>query len=370
MYNTNLKLKIKNINDTNQITIVGKILSNEYVNMKEIELFNSRNIKGFMKPLSLSKKKIIYISPIGESLSKILQKGVSKELFFLLIAQVADIVKKTSNYGFDLNNLVLDLDYMFYNTATKEVNMLYRPVLNNKSVSNVQSFVYYIINFTFIESADDRFAIDEFYKYLTNIRNFSMDDIERYIEIKYPNVYRKYNRYQKGRSRVLNQKDIFDISYNSSGPFVSEQNENLNIGNDISADSNSEFDDENTTLLMDDEATTLLDDSEGTTLLYDEEPNYPYLIRINTYDRTDVNKPVFRIGKEKSYVDYFVSNNSAVSRLHADIITRNGRYYIKDNNSTNHTFVNGTVIQTGIEIEIKDGDAIMLANEPFEFHID
>ena len=96
---------------------------------------------------------------------------------------------------------------------------------------------------------------------------------------------------------------------------------------------------------------------------------YPYLIRLSNYDRIDVNKPSFRIGKEKSYVDYFVMNNSAVSRIHADIITRDGRYFIKDNNSTNRTFVNGSVIPFEQEVEIFDGDAIMLANEAFEFHV-
>ena len=45
------------------------------------------------------------------------------------------------------------------------------------------------------------------------------------------------------------------------------------------------------------------------------------------------------------------------------------QYFIKDNNSTNHTFVNGTMIPVNQNVEIFDGDALMLANEPFEFHI-
>lgn len=112
----------------------------------------------------------------------------------------------------------------------------------------------------------------------------------------------------------------------------------------------------------------MLDDGGTSVLNMDNNSIYPYLIRLNNYERVDINKPSFRIGKEKSYVDYFVMNNSAVSRIHADIISRAGRYFIKDNNSTNRTFVNGSVIPFEQEIEIFDGDAIMLANEPFEFH--
>ena len=80
-----------------------------------------------------------------------------------------------------------------------------------------------------------------------------------------------------------------------------------------------------------------------------------------------MNKPIFRIGKEKSYVDYFVGDNTAVSRSHANIITREGKYYIVDTNSTNHTYVNGEMIQSNVETPLTHGTKIRLANEEFEF---
>ena len=43
-----------------------------------------------------------------------------------------------------------------------------------------------------------------------------------------------------------------------------------------------------------------------------------------------------------------------VSRIHARLIRRNGRYYIEDNNSTNGIFVNGFRIIRGCEISAKD----------------
>ena len=95
----------------------------------------------------------------------------------------------------------------------------------------------------------------------------------------------------------------------------------------------------------------------------------PYLIRKKNNERIEINKPVFRIGKERSYVDYFVSDNTAVSRSHANIIIRDGRYFIIDTNSTNHTYVNGSVIQSNTEVEITNGDRVRLGNEEFEFNI-
>lgn len=64
----------------------------------------------------------------------------------------------------------------------------------------------------------------------------------------------------------------------------------------------------------------------------------PYLLRIKNNERIELNKPVFRIGKERSYVDYFVSDNTAVSRSHANIINKDNEFYIVDTNSTNHTY--------------------------------
>lgn len=95
----------------------------------------------------------------------------------------------------------------------------------------------------------------------------------------------------------------------------------------------------------------------------------PHLIRCKNQEKVSVGKPVFRIGKERSYVDYFIGDNSGISRSHANIVTREGRYYVVDTNSTNHTFVNGSIIQSNQEVEIQDGDKLRFANEDFEFRL-
>lgn len=92
----------------------------------------------------------------------------------------------------------------------------------------------------------------------------------------------------------------------------------------------------------------------------------PYLLRVKNNEKVMLSKEIIRIGKERSFVDYFIGDNSAVSRSHANVISRDGKIYILDTNSTNHTYVNGQIIQSNMEIEIKQGDKIKLANEEFE----
>lgn len=111
---------------------------------------------------------------------------------------------------------------------------------------------------------------------------------------------------------------------------------------------------------------------ETTVLTAAQNPNKmiaPHLIRKKNNEKISLNKPVFRVGKERSYVDYFIGDNTAISRSHANFITRDGAYFVVDTNSTNHTFVNGTMIQSNVETAISDGDTIRLANEDFDFKL-
>lgn len=111
---------------------------------------------------------------------------------------------------------------------------------------------------------------------------------------------------------------------------------------------------------------------ETTVLTAAQNPNKmiaPHLIRKKNNEKISLNKPVFRVGKERSYVDYFIGDNTAISRSHANFITREGEYFVVDTNSTNHTFVNGTMIQSNVETAIAHGDTIRLANEDFEFKL-
>ncbi len=95
----------------------------------------------------------------------------------------------------------------------------------------------------------------------------------------------------------------------------------------------------------------------------------PFLIRTKNNEKIPLDKPVFRIGKEKSYVDYFIGDNTAISRSHANIVSRDGEYFVVDTNSTNHTYLNGQMLASNVETKITSGSKIRLANEDFEFKI-
>lgn len=93
----------------------------------------------------------------------------------------------------------------------------------------------------------------------------------------------------------------------------------------------------------------------------------PYLLRKKTGQKVTIEGPVFKIGKEHNYVDYFIADNSAISRSHANIVVKGNDYFIVDTNSKNHTYVNGRMIQSNVETPLTHGSMVKLANEEFEF---
>ena len=96
-----------------------------------------------------------------------------------------------------------------------------------------------------------------------------------------------------------------------------------------------------------------------------EAPN-PHFQRVRTGENIFFTKPEFAIGKSDS-ADYMITNNTAISRIHCMIVKKNGVNYIRDNGSTNHTYVDGVELKPGDEVLLKHGSIIYMADEEFVY---
>lgn len=94
-----------------------------------------------------------------------------------------------------------------------------------------------------------------------------------------------------------------------------------------------------------------------------------FLIWKRTGEKILIDKSSFRIGREKSYVDFCINDNSSVGRNHAEIVRKDGSFFIRDLKSLNFTMVNGEKVSSSVEVELWDNDIISLSNEEFEFHM-
>ena len=95
----------------------------------------------------------------------------------------------------------------------------------------------------------------------------------------------------------------------------------------------------------------------------------PYLVRKKTGEKIYIDKDEFVIGKSANHADYTIRDNTAVSRAHCIISRRNGVCYIRDNNSTNGTFINDQELDRGGERFLTNNVTVKLGDEEFVFFI-
>jgi hypothetical protein len=105
-----------------------------------------------------------------------------------------------------------------------------------------------------------------------------------------------------------------------------------------------------------------------TSVILEDAPKLARLIGCGDHaqEKIFIDKASFFIGRIKSQSDY-VSFNAAVGKLHAEIINKDGTYYIKDLNSRNGTFINGERIVSNVEHSIQNNDRIAFATSEYKF---
>ena len=353
------------------LTVKVKLPSRSSLNERELDFFARKLLRGFFKPQVLKKNLVVYTGPVGISLYERLQKPISKYDFFFIIEQLVDASLKLQKNGLAWNKVVWDLRHAFVNETTKEVQLIYLPFDAVSVDISIMDFIENIIYTAKPFDEHDPDFVSRFVYYIKSLSGYDPNRIEKYIAEQDRSVVNTIKKHTTGGSGFMTdkRKDYYDHY---------EQNKS---DNDEATGLLCDEDEEATGLLAESEDTALLiDDDEATGLLTEDgevmsahktvvsNVHFPTLYRVLTDEKISVNKPVFRLGKERSYVDYFVTNNIAVSRSHADIITRGNKYYLRDLNSKNHTYINEQIIPVQVEVEIHNGDRFKLGNEEFVFN--
>lgn len=354
--------------------IQAKTSFGENIEEKLLDNFSRVYIRGFLKAKKLGKNKYEYSGPIGVSLKERLQKPISKRDVLFIVEHVVFAIQKLQNAKFPIEYLVTDISNIFFNENTKELQFVYVPVINAKERNDVMELLSNIIYSVKPLQENDTEYLSKLHYFLMNIKgDFNL--IESFVLKEDRSVVNTIKKHNVGQSGFMTDKPQHYLEHYDNSPNVKEEEDektSLLVEEDEKTGLLIEEEDEEeaTSLLVEAE---VLDEDEATGLLIEDEQepvklHFAILERVLTGEKISVNKAVFRLGKERSYVDYFVSNNNAVSRSHADIIQRGKNYFIKDLNSKNFTYVNGQKVPVQAEIQIFDRDKIKLANEEFVFY--
>ena len=96
---------------------------------------------------------------------------------------------------------------------------------------------------------------------------------------------------------------------------------------------------------------------------------FPYIVQIRTVKKMEIRYSSLKLGRKRDFVDFYIGDNKAVGRNHANIIRELDGYKIIDNNSINHTYVDGILIESGVPVKLKHGTRFTLADEEFGFYL-
>ena len=327
-----LKVSIKK----STVTAMMKAGRKERIN--ETELSQLARIKpcGIMHVTKTKKDSVIYTCPANINLTDRLKKAISKYDFFFMIEQIVIMVEDVYNNGLNVNSVRFNMDDVYINEMTKEMYFIYFPIVGGQESADIVGFIENIIYTMTPVINEDTNYISRFMYYVRSFHGFNGNAIEKYI-----------SREERAVVNVLKNKAV-----------TMQQTMQQQIMQQAMQGSM-------------DGTTVLSDDGISVQQIQQMQPvNYHFasLTRQVTGEKIELGKPSFVLGKNPDKSDYAVADNTNISRVHAVITTRNGRYYVMDQNSTNGTFINGRIIKAGQETEILPGDCLMLANEEFIFN--
>lgn len=385
-------MKIKGKTKDYHLVVCVRTSIGENVDEKELDRFSRVFLRGFLKPKLVKKNLIEYTGPVGISLYERLKKPTTKRDFLFILEQIVVAVQKLQANSMGLNNLLMNLQYVYINEVTKEIQFIYIPLVKGVQNLNLIEFIEAVVYS--VKPADDKDNefVSRFIYFFKAMKPFDISKVEAFVAKEDRSVVNTIKKQNAGQSGFMTNKPQHYYDHYEEKKKTEEDDDPTGLltedddptgllveSRDDDATGLLDDNDEATGLLNnsddDDDATGLLtnsgDEEEATGLLVENNANvrFPALFRVLNEETISINKPVFRLGKERSYVDYFVTNNIAVSRSHADIITRGNKYFVKDLNSKNRTYINDQELPIHMEVEIHDGDRLKLGNEEFVFNV-
>lgn len=261
-------------------------------------------------------------------ISQYFNSSVSKKLFLEFVYQLSMVIKNCEENRINISNLELQKNMIFIDPKTHRIKCVFWPLVNNKRSSSAYLFFKqfpYGLCFNINENND---YLRSYKSFFDNNVLFSIHSFEKLLV----GLFATSNL--NGINVSLDKKNIFS-------------NKNLHTLEQKNIEYNPFIEDEK--------------------IINSSVIDGVVLIRCKTDDVIYVTKKQFRIGSEPKESDLVLHENFYISRNHADIIIRNGKYYVVDHHSKNKTFVDGKIVPAEVEVEIVSGSRLRFADEDFVF---
>lgn len=411
------KYKLERHKGINMLVIQGQ--KGQQISEREYYAVSNGQIPGLLRAELIRKGgafKLNYNISGLISLREFLYNPLRKDSFAKLLENILHNMKALQNAYFNQQYLLLDMNATMVNPTTQEISFVYVPITFYESGTNLKSFLLGIIECCSFVPGEDTAYVREYIRILNNGINFSIFDLEEYIK-------RLKGRPQTRQSSKKCPKCGFAlpsntnfcpacgmkvnglVSYNEQGTYDPLQGkvipEAMQTIDPYTAVVESEKKEHVIFTPPRPMWEQIQDPSVPAAIPVPEpefipaqEPVYPQhipvvqnkvptvsgssipqiptllaqLVRNKTGETVAIHSERFRIGKEPNGNDYVISDNSTISRHHAILQRMNGKWYLRDLNSTNKTYVNASAVCANSDVEICTGTNIRFANEDYIFY--
>ena len=281
-----------------------------FVNPAEMECFNTEFLgnQSTCTEMQVDGVRVLaYTIPATLPLSQFLKKQLYKGEFLSILSNIMNQLLFFEDQGMPLKKVLLNTKYMYIELSNLHVQLIYMPIEKEFADCNVCEFVQNFISKIRFADMQCVNCVDQILHYLDSRMMFSLREFFTFII-------------------ELQKEDILkdDIDFGEDETSVLQQMTYRNIT--------------------------------------------PYLVRSRTNALIPIEKKEFLVGKTAE-CDYQINDNRKISRLHCTFRISNGECYIRDENSTNHTYVNGKMIQPGFDVMLKNDDYIRMADEEFKYWV-
>ena len=324
-----LKVSIKK----STVTAMMKAGRKERINENELSQLARIKPCGIMHVTKTKKDSVTYTCPANINLTDRLKKVVSKYDFFFMMEQIVIMVQDVYNNGLNVNSVRFNMDDVYINEMTKEMYFIYFPIVGGQESADIVGFIENIIYTMTPVINEDTNYISRFMYYVRSFHGFNGNAIEKYISREERAVVNVLKNTAVTMQQTMQQQIMQQVMQGSM-----------------------------------DGTTVLSDDGISVQQIQQVQPvNYHFasLTRQVTGEKIELGKPSFVLGKNPEKSDYAVADNTNISRVHAVITTRNGRYYVMDQNSTNGTFINDQKIAPMSQVPIGKGSVLRFADCTF-----
>lgn len=293
-----------------QFSLNFRIEDNVTVDQMEMEQFNMffhGNQSSCQQAVVDGVRVLSYNIPATLPLSQFLKKQLYKGEFLAILSNILSQLLYFEDRKMPIKKVLLSTKYMYIELSNLHVQLIYMPVDKDFADSNVCEFIQKFISKIRFADMQCVNCVDQILHYLDSRMMFSLREFFTFIiELQKEDILKDDLEEDNGETSVLQQMNYKNIT--------------------------------------------------------------PYLVRTRTNALIPIEKSEFLVGKS-SECDYQIPDNRKISRRHCVLHISNGECYIRDEDSTNHTYVNGKMIQPGYDIMLKNDDYIRLADEEFKYWV-